>query len=151
MTEERQFNITYLLVALIPIAFVVGAWGAITFMEDDEPEGTGDEYITVSQTIDFGDGTDIVLTDVETNATTVYTLLLALGEKDLGNYTVSASYWPSFDSMLVDSIGGHTNGDGSKYWEYKVNDELPMVGADKLEINDGDVITWEFEVPTWIR
>ena len=45
---------------------------------------------------------------------------------------------------LVQRIGDHTNGENDNYWQYKVNGVMPQVGADKLEVKDGDSIEWYF-------
>lgn len=47
--------------------------------------------------------------------------------------------------VLVESIGGKTNGANDEYWQYKVNGVMPQVGADKLEVKSGDVIEWYFD------
>lgn len=46
---------------------------------------------------------------------------------------------------LVESIGGKTNGIDDKYWQYKVNGVMPQIGADKLEVRNGDSIEWYFD------
>lgn len=47
--------------------------------------------------------------------------------------------------VLVESIGGKTNGANDEYWQYKVNGVMPQVGADKLEVKNGDAIEWYFD------
>lgn len=47
--------------------------------------------------------------------------------------------------VLVESIGGKTNGVNGEYWQYKVNGVMPQIGADKLEVKNGDVIEWYFD------
>lgn len=46
---------------------------------------------------------------------------------------------------LVESIGNKKNGENDEYWQYKVNEIMPQVGADKLQVKDGDVIEWYFD------
>lgn len=46
--------------------------------------------------------------------------------------------------VLVESIGGNSNGMNDEYWQYKVNGVMPQIGADKLEIKNGDAIEWYF-------
>ena len=46
--------------------------------------------------------------------------------------------------VLVESIGGKTNGANNEYWQYKVNGIMPQVGADTLEVGKGDTIEWYF-------
>lgn len=147
MTGERGRMLTYLLVGLIPLMFLVG------FISADiiSPEGgTGDDLnITLSMVIDFDDGTNITLANISSNSSTVFDFLAYCAAPSIGNYTYSFSYWPSFDSILVEEIAGYESGTGGKYWEYKVNDELPMVGADKYYLEDGDMVEWNFLVPVW--
>jgi len=45
----------------------------------------------------------------------------------------------------VESIDRVKNGINNKYWQYWVNDELPMVSADKMQLEKDDVVEWKFE------
>ena len=47
--------------------------------------------------------------------------------------------------ILVETIGDKKNGDQEKYWLYYVNDEMPMVAANKKEIEPGDKVEFKFE------
>ncbi len=60
---------------------------------------------------------------------------------------LSFKYTPyeQFNSVLVDSIGNDVNGDGDKYWQYYVNDDIPMVGCDQYALSNGDYVEWSFE------
>jgi len=52
----------------------------------------------------------------------------------------------TFDiGVLIETIGNKKNGDENKYWLYYINDEMPMVAADKKEIKPGDKIEFKFE------
>ena len=140
-------NTAFLLVAaLIPVFFVAGLWAGSVFLGEQEttPVGEEENLITATLIIDYGDGNVTQFENVSTNATTVLDFLLYCSAKDMGNYTVEISYWPQYDSYLVESINGYRNGDGNRYWEYTVNGELPMVGADKYVLHDGDVVEWKF-------
>ncbi len=46
--------------------------------------------------------------------------------------------------VLVESMNGKTNGADDKYWQYTVNGVMPEVGADALQLHDGDVVEWHF-------
>jgi hypothetical protein len=75
----------------------------------------------------------------------------ALLERILQRHEMSFeyTYYSDFDAHLIDSIHSTTNGDDGKYWQYWVNNELPMVGADHFIIENGDMVEWRFEeVPT---
>jgi hypothetical protein len=47
--------------------------------------------------------------------------------------------------VLVEGIGGKINGQDKKYWQYYVNGQQPMIGADKYILNDNDKIEWFFK------
>ena len=50
----------------------------------------------------------------------------------------------SSGSATVYGIGNAIADDGKAGWLFTVNGEAPSVGADKLEVNDGDVIEWTY-------
>ncbi len=54
------------------------------------------------------------------------------------NWTVPA------DSILVQSIGGDTNGDGGRWWQYWVNGVYGSVGANHAALSEGDEVRWWF-------
>jgi hypothetical protein len=76
---------------------------------------------------------------------TALSLLERCSEKN--GFTIETTYYPSFDSTLVNSINTAVGGTEGKYWQYYVNGELPMVGADKYHLSNGNLLTWSFEVP----
>ncbi len=47
--------------------------------------------------------------------------------------------------ILITQINDKINGKDNKYWQYSVNDEIPMVGADKYHPINQDYIKWEFK------
>lgn len=47
--------------------------------------------------------------------------------------------------VLVTAMGGLVNGTDEKYWQYQVDGETPMVGADQYELADGKTVLWEFK------
>lgn len=47
--------------------------------------------------------------------------------------------------IFIEVIGDKKNGQEGKYWLYYVNDEMPMVSADKKEIKPGDKVEFKFE------
>lgn len=52
----------------------------------------------------------------------------------------------SYDSgVFIESIGGVENGKDGKYWMYYVNDEMPMVSADKYQLKPEDKVEFIFE------
>ncbi len=47
--------------------------------------------------------------------------------------------------VLVTAMGGLVNGTDGKYWQYQVDGEVPMIGADQYELTDGKTVLWEFK------
>ena len=47
-------------------------------------------------------------------------------------------------SSYVSGIGNAVANDGKAGWMFTVNGEMPSVGADKVEIADGDSIEWKY-------
>lgn len=47
--------------------------------------------------------------------------------------------------IFIEAIGDKENGQDEKYWMYYVNEEMPMVAADKKEIKPEDKIEFKFE------
>ena len=75
---------------------------------------------------------------------TVYEVLQTLNEDDSELLLVAKEY-PGL-GILIEGMNGKINGEDDKYWQYFVNDTMPQVGADKLELKDGDVVEWRYEV-----
>ena len=47
--------------------------------------------------------------------------------------------------IFIETIGDRENGENGKYWMYYINDEMPMVAADKQELNPDDKTEFKFE------
>ena len=47
--------------------------------------------------------------------------------------------------VMVQAIGDKEGSQDGKYWLYYVNGEMPMVSADKKELNPGDQVEFKFE------
>lgn len=74
---------------------------------------------------------------------TLLGLMRQLNEADPTFYLETQDY-PGLGSLVV-QIGGYRNGQDDKYWQYEVNGEMPLVGADQYVIQSGDRIKWEFK------
>jgi hypothetical protein len=73
---------------------------------------------------------------------TVLEVLQGLNNKDPQLRLVTKEF--SDLGTLVESINGMKNGMDNKYWQYEVNGVMPQVGADKLELKNGDAVYWYF-------
>ena len=91
----------------------------------------GDEWIIEDNLIAFNDDT-------------VFSLLERISYKN--DFSLKYTYYEQFDSILINSINGVVNGEDGKYWQYYVNGDIPMVGADKYTVSNGDYVEWRFEI-----
>ena len=78
---------------------------------------------------------------------TVFSILKKCSERN--GFSFEYTYYEEFDSMLIDSINNDVNGDNGKYWQYYVNEDIPMVGSDKYTVSNGDSILWSFETVSY--
>jgi hypothetical protein len=75
---------------------------------------------------------------------TVFSLLERMSFRN--GFSLEYTYYEDFDAILVDSINNVENGENGMYWQYYVNDDIPMVGADKYTVTNGDYVEWRFEI-----
>lgn len=75
---------------------------------------------------------------------TAFSILEAFSKRN--GISFEYTYYEQFDSVLIDLINGDVNGVDGKYWQYYVNEDIPMIGADKYTVFNGDYIEWRFEV-----
>ena len=91
--------------------------------------------------IDKGEGTISSYHLVLSKHSTVFSLLKEIAEKE--NFQIETTFYKGM-GVLVESIDGVRNGTDNKYWQYWVNNSLPMVSADKKKVSRGDKVEWKF-------
>jgi len=91
--------------------------------------------------INEGNGKIISSQMVISEGSTVFSLLGELSQKE--NFKLETKEYKEM-GILVESIDGVKNGTDNNYWQYWINNELPMVAADKKEVKKGDKIEWKF-------
>ncbi len=123
------------LVAIVGFAFAIS-------VIDQHNEGVGSKEVTATVVINFENGTKWNFSNIATHNKTVLGFLMSAA--NIGNFTVETSYYGQYDSILVDSIASVPNGNG-KFWQYYINGNYGMLGADKQIVKDGDIIEWRFE------
>ena len=97
--------------------------------------------LKVNYIINFGENSIIEEQLFLLKDSTVFSLLEDLARKN--HFQIESTYYDKM-GVLVESIDKINNGIDNKYWQYWVNDELPMVAADKMMPNSGDSIEWKF-------
>jgi len=131
-----------MVMAIIAVAVVAGVSVTAIYMHGGDEVST--ESVTASVKIDFGNGTiwDYQNISVDGKNATVYGFIMEAAHE--GNFSVKYTYYGQYDSLLIDSIAGIVNGDNNSYWQYWLNGDYGVVGADKQPIADNDVIEWKF-------
>lgn len=91
--------------------------------------------------IDDGKGSPKVFETEFSKGVNVFDLLKKKAE-ELGMSLKTKNY---DIGIMIEKIGDTENGEDGKYWFYYVNENMPMVSADKKEINPGDKVEFKFE------
>jgi len=95
----------------------------------------------ISCIIDKGDGNVNLYQIIPSESLTALSLLEELAQRE--NFKIEFTIYGG-SGALVESIDGVRNGTDNKYWQYWLNEELPMTAADKKEIKGGDKVEWKF-------
>ena len=100
-----------------------------------------DDEVTFTMKIDASDADKGLLYDSAVSAkkgATVYDALIDTG-LDLSVVSSSGStYVDGIEGVVASEVGPNAG------WMFTVNGEMPSVGADKVEIADGDSIEWKY-------
>ena len=92
--------------------------------------------------IDFEDGKVTTLNDIEISENAS---LLDTMKNGLAAANIPFEYKEySGLGALVTKIGDKSNGTGTSYWQYWVNNKMPPVGASSYQPRAGDIIEWKF-------
>jgi len=149
METKTKSKIFFSLKILIPIIVVFTLFlsginaGVITF---EKPKDKITGKITATLTIDFNDGEKFSQVITVENSTVLD--LLREAER-YGDISIEANYNEQYQSYSVDSITytgkEYKSGDAGYYWIFNINDEFAMNSADKIYVENNDLIEWKFE------
>jgi hypothetical protein len=132
---------------ILGIIILIGVW-LLFFQRFNQPDSadqikTSEKKIKqeVTLIINGGEG-NVEISESEFNqGMTAFDLLK--NKADELNLTLETK---SYDiGVLIETIGDKKNGNEGKYWLYYINNEMPMVAADKKELTPGDRIEFKFE------
>jgi hypothetical protein len=129
----------------VGILVIVLIFGISTFVDRNKVSQNGQNEET-QQTINVSLTIEGVYTNKQVTAAfgdTVLEVLQSLNEVNPELLLITKEY--SGLGILVESIVGKTNGTDGEYWQYLVNGVMPQIGADKLELKEGDFVEWRFE------
>lgn len=82
------------------------------------------------------------------SGTNALSALLTVAEENNYHYQISDEFYNVFDSFLVTSLMDIENVgmDGWQYWVNYPIDDIPMVGANNYELENGDMVSWFYSV-----
>jgi len=60
------------------------------------------------------------------------------------DFEFESTYYKEFDSYLIESINS-VEGSGDMFWQYYLNGEMGMIGANSQFVQDNDIIEWKYE------
>jgi uncharacterized protein DUF4430 len=136
-------NIILVLIPLL-VLIIVGInlvnIGAIT---TELVEVKSDETLT-TLLIDYGNNNiDTYQVKVQ-NATVFSVLLQASIDYD---FNIGSKYYDQYQCHYIYSINNTTEGENNKFWQYYLNDDYGIIGADLQPVHHNDCIEWKFQEP----
>jgi len=150
MEEQTKGSLIFMLKLLIPLIIVISLFiggistGIITF----EPPKKIDNEKQINATIivDFGDG-KTYLKAISIYNSTVLDFLLEV--KKFEDINVETSYNEQIGGFEIRSITyqekKYVHGEDGYWWLFYINDQFATAGADKIYVNNNDIIKWKYE------
>ena len=100
--------------------------------------------ITATLIINYGNNnTDIY--NIQTENATVFSILMEASK--LYNFTVGVNYYDQYQSHYVYSINSVDEGENNRFWQYYLNGDYGIVGADLQPVENNDIIEWKYQEP----
>ena len=106
--------------------------------------GENSAEIITNLIIDYGNNnTEIYQVSVQ-NATVFSVLLQASIDH---NFSIGSKYYDSYQCHYIYSINHTEEGENNKFWQYYLNGNYGIIGADLQPIKNNDCIEWKFQEP----
>ena len=142
MNKTQTKNILVILIPLIIL--IVGGYSLVsTEIITFEAPKINSNPIDVTLIINYGND-NINMYDVTlTNPTVFNVLTKASNDYD---FTFKAEYDKQYQSNYIYSINSVEEGN-NLYWQYYLNGNYGIFGADIQTVKDNDIIEWKFEEP----
>lgn len=146
MNKKIKSRLIYSSKILIPIAIIMGLFlsgisvGIITF----EPPTTITGEITATIFIDFGDGINYTKI-MKMDNSTVFDFLLKI--EKIGDIIVETHEESGSYEIKSISYNGkkYSHGEEGHWWLFYINEQFAQDSADKVYVNNNDLIEWKFE------
>lgn len=146
--EKELLKTRLIFSAIVVVVFLLGGYlwqknTAIAPTTQNEPPTADGEFTTVNAYLEIE---GIYESEVAIQALSGQTLLGVMRQLNDSDpiLNLQTQDYPGLGSLVV-QIGSWSNGQDDKYWQYQVNDTVPMVGADQYVVQSGDKIKWEFK------
>ena len=136
-------NIIIITIPIIVI-LIVGIGLASTGIISTEPLKLNSRTISTTLIIDYGDNEVETYTLEISNATVYSALIQASNQYD---FDVGAEYFDNYQSHYIYSINNVVEGNNNKFWQYYINGEYGIIGADLQVLKNHDTIEWRYEEP----
>jgi hypothetical protein len=136
-------NIILIVIPLIVI-LLVGAGLVGTGIISTEQLKLGSKTINATLIIDYGG--DVVDTyTLKLSNATVYSLLIQASNQY--DFEVGSYYYDNYQSHYIYSISDVVEGNNNKFWQYYINGEYGIVGADLQVLKNDDTVLWKYQEP----
>jgi hypothetical protein len=136
-------NIILLVIPIIVIA-LVGIGLASTGTISTEPLELDAKTITATLIIDYGNN-DIETYNLKISNATVYSALIQASNQY--DFDVETYYYDNYQSHYIYSIKNVVEGKNNKFWQYYINGEYGIVGADLQVLKNADIVEWKYQEP----
>lgn len=134
------------LMIVIPIIAIIGAgiFFVNTGIISTESIKFDTDIVNVTLIIVYSNDT-IDIYDIKMSNPTVYSVLIK-ASNDYG-FSVGTKYYDQYQSHFIFSINSLAEGENNKFWQYYINGNYGIVGADLQTVKDNDFIEWKFQEP----
>ncbi|KYK21152.1 hypothetical protein AYK21_05320 [Thermoplasmatales archaeon SG8-52-2] len=143
MNRALLKNIILIVIPIIVI-LLVGAGLVGTGIISTQPLRLDSKTINATLIIDYGE--KVVDTYIlEISNATVYSLLIQASNQY--DFEVGSYYYDNYQSHYIYSINNFVEGNNNKFWQYYINGEYGIVGADLQGLKNRDIVEWKFQEP----
>lgn len=143
MNRALLKNITLFAILIIAIA-LVGVGLASTGIISTEPLKLDTKKINVTLIIDYGNN-EIETYSLEISNATVYSALIQVSNQH--DFEVGSYYYDNYQSHYIYSINNVIEGKNNRFWQYYINGEYGIVGADLQVLKNDDTVEWKYQEP----
>jgi hypothetical protein len=134
-------NIILITIPIILIA-LIGAGLVGTGIISTEQLKLDSKTINATLIIDYGDYV-VDTYNLEISNATVYSALIQASNHY--DFDVGAYYYDNYQSHYIYSINNVVEGENNKFWQYYINGEYGIIGADLQVLKNDDTVEWKYE------